>query len=236
MYVKSAQINEKHLWEDWGLYIEKCDIGSPEVNDIFVSVPWGKNIDLSEVNGPVTYKKRNIQIELGGIMEKKEWRTFLSGFMNEYHGKEIKIIFDDDSAFYYKGRFYVKTDIERTARIGKFDAEIIAEPYKYEIHDSQEPWKWDPFNFVSGVIRYIGEIEITEAGKQIVIPCGNMLTVPVFQVFKSQNLKVRCGERVYMLKDGRNRYPQIKVGSREEVSFDFEGTGVVKIYYRGGSL
>lgn len=236
MYVKDAVINGKSLLDDWGLRIEDCNIGPPEANDVFVEVPGGKTIDLSEANGPVSYKKRTISMELGGLKEKNAWRTFLSQFMNAYHGKKVEIIFDDDSLFYYSGRAYVKSDIERITRIGRIEMEIISEPYKYEVKDSQEPWKWDPFNFVSSVIRYIGMVEITQNKNYIVIPKGNMLTVPVFEVSESNRLNVIYGGQSYELRNGKNRYPQIKVGGNSDVKLNFSGTGKVKVRYRGGSL
>lgn len=236
MYVKDAVINEKSLCSDWGLSIEDCVVGPPEANDVFVDVPGGKTIDLSEANGPISYKKRTITMELGGIREKNAWRTFLSQFMNAYHGKKVEVILDDDALFFYSGRAYVRSDVERIARIGKIEMEIIAEPYKYEVQDSQEPWKWDPFNFVSGVIRYIGAVEITQSNKQIIIPKGDMLTVPVFEVTGSDRLRVLYGSKEYELRNGKNRYPQIKVGGNLDVRLNFNGTGTVRIRYRGGSL
>ncbi len=236
MYVKDAVINEKSLCNDWGLYIEDCDIGPPEVNDVFVDVPGGKTLDFSEAAGPVSYKKRTIRMELGGIKEKNSWRTFLSRFMNAYHGKGVEIIFDDDLAYYYAGRAYIKDDVERIARIGSFEMEIITEPYKYEIQDSQGPWKWESFNFFTGVIRYIGEVEITQDKNQIIIPKGDMLTVPVFEVSECDRLKVLYGSKEYELRNGRNRYPQIRIGGSVEVPLNFQGTGKVKVRYRGGSL
>lgn len=236
MYVKGAEINKKRLWEDWGLHIEDCDIGPPEVYEVFVDVPGGKTLDLSEANGHVSYKKRTIRMELGGLKEKNVWRTFFSRFMNAYHGKKVKIIFDDDAAFYYEGRAYIKDDAERTARIGRFEMEIIADPYKYEIQDSQEPWKWGPFNLSTGVIRYIGEVEITPDKNQIIIPKGDMLTVPVFEVSEADRLKVLYESKAYDLRNGKNRYPQIKVGGISEIQLDFQGSGLVKVNYRGGSL
>ncbi len=148
----------------------------------------------------------------------------------------MEITFDDDLAFYYIGRAYIKADVERTARIGKFEMEIIAEPYKYELQDSQEPWKWDLFNLCTGVIRYLGEVEISQVKTQIIIPKGDMLTVPVFEVSRADRLKVLYGSKAYELRNGRNRYPQIKVGGVSEVRLDFQGTGMVKVRYRGGSL
>ena len=98
-----------------------------------------KTLDFSEANGPISYKKREIHLELGAIKEKNAWRTFLSSFMNAYHGKKVEITFDDDLAFYYIGRAYIKADVERTARIGKFEMEIIAEPYNTNCRIHRSP-------------------------------------------------------------------------------------------------
>lgn len=234
--MNSAAINGKHLLRDWGLHIQNSDvIEPPEVNDTYIDVYGGMTIDVTEANGPVSYKRRIINLELGGLIEKKEWRKTLSHFLNTYHGKEVKIIFDDDKGFYYKGRAYVKGDAKKVARIGKFEMTIDAEPYKYEHETSQDPWKWDEFNFFTGIIRYIGEIKVAGEHK-VLIPLGDMLTVPVFYVTQSQNLRVVFEKKEYQLRDGKNRYPQIKIGGPQEMELEFKGSGTVKIDYRGGSL
>ncbi|CUO13652.1 hypothetical protein EAI89_06780 [Eubacterium sp. am_0171] len=233
----SATLNGRHLLRDWGLHIENNDIISPpEVNDTFISVHGGKDLDLTEMNGPVSYKNREINLELGGLKQKREWRSFFTRFLNTYHGKQVQIIFDDDAGFFYKGRAYIPDDAEKVARIGTFKMEIHTEPYKYEILGSQEPWIFDIFNFQTGVIRYIGEKVITSTDNSIRIPKGDMLTVPVFIVSQSAGLKVVYRGKEYALGTGRNRFPQIKIGGTDEILLVFKGTGIVIIEYRGGSL
>lgn len=233
----SAKINGKHLLHDWGLFIENSDVVEPpQVNDTVMEVYGGKNLDLTEMNGPVTYSNREISLELGGLKRKNEWRSFLSQFLNTYHGKQVEIIFDDDTGFFYKGRAYINEDAEKIARIGKFKMKIDAEPYKYEIQSSQEPWKFDTFNFQMGVIRYIGTKNITASDNRIRIPRGNMLSVPVFMVTQPVGLKVIFQGKEYNLVSGRNRYPQIRIGGGTEITLSFKGTGNVTIDYRGGSL
>lgn len=236
MEAKSVIINQKHMWKDWGLHLVKIEVGPPEVNDVYVSVPYGKDLDLSEVNGMVSYKKRVIRMELGALKNKNAWRTFLSQFMNAYHGKKVELILETDRAFYYTGRAYIKKDIERTARIGRFEMEIIADPYKYEQGSSQEPWKWDLLNFPYGSIRYIGELTISGAGKEIRIPKGDIASVPVFYAVQAENLRVVYKGKEYALRNGRNRYPQILVSGESEVVLSFKGAGRVTIDYRGRSL
>lgn len=233
----SATINGKHLLRDFGLHIENNDIISPpEVNDSFISVYRGKDLDLTEMNGPVTYRNRKINLELGGLLGKNKWRSFFSGLLNTYHGKLVQIIFDDDAGFFYKGRSYIPDDVEKVARIGTFKMEAIVEPYKYEVQSSQEPWKFNIFNFQTGVIRYTGEKNITNSDNNITIPRGNMLTVPILMVSQPAGLKVVYKGKEYSLEAGRNRYPQIKVGGEKETVLTFRGTGKVVIDYRGGSL
>ena len=88
-----------------------------------------------------------------------------------------------------------------------------------------------------GVIRYIGEVEITAEENKINIPKGNMRSVPKF--FVSQNspdFSVDYQGHRFRLKAGWNRFPQISVGGEEDVVLYFSGTGKVKVEYRGGSL
>lgn len=233
---RSAVINEKHLLNDWGLHLSQIKIDPASPNDCFIEIMGGAALDLTEVNGPVSYKRRNISLTLGALKNKSQWRAFFSQFLNEYHGKKVKIIFDDDKGFYYIGRAYIEEDIQRTARIGEFEVEINAEPYKYETKSSLDPWEWDPFSFISGIIRFLEEIRVSGVTQSVKVPSGDMLTVPIFHVSGAENLKVIFQGNSYSLKNGRNRYPQIKIGGKEEVNLQFSGTGKIEVEYRGGSL
>ena len=87
------------------------------------------------------------------------------------------------------------------------------------------------------MIRELVDIEITEDDQQVFIAAGNTGIPPVFWVQKitQEPLQVEFDGKIYQLKEGRNRFPQIRVG-REDVTLKFQGRGTLTIEYRGGSL
>lgn len=231
-------IGDKHTFRDWGLLLISISISSPEARVKVVEVPGGDGyIDLTEAFGPVRYKNRTIVFSFILVDRRPEkWHDISSRIKNYCHGKKMKVIIDSDPGYYWEGRLSVES-IKEDQVYSSIEITLDAFPYKYEQTDSQEPWKWDTFSFVSGVIRYIGEVCITESNNTILILKGNMRSVPRFHVSQcSSDFGVTYKGRNYPLKLGVNRFPQILVGGEEDVTLRFSGTGKVKVEYRGGSL
>ncbi len=229
-----------HTLEDWGLAVGNNNyIGEPEQETYYIDVP-GTNafLDMSEVltNGPV-YKSRAISIDLGGLRSRVEWDHVISDLRNKVHGRECRVIFDNDPDHYWKGRVYIE-GFDRMRELGTFKLCMPkAEPYKYDIQSSSEEWLWDPFSFEHGVIRTIGRQNV-DGEHCINIPKGTMLAVPVFMVsdIASPEFTVSDGQNVFTMINGRNRFPKLKVCGVNDVELVFRGRGSVVIDYRGGSL
>lgn len=103
--------------------------------------------------------------------------------------QKMKVTLDSDPGYYWEGRLSVES-VKEDQVYSSIEISLDAFPYKYEQTDSQEPWKWDSFSFVSGVIRYIGEVEITAEENRISIPKGNMRSVPKFLYRKTALISV----------------------------------------------
>lgn len=228
-----------HTLNDWGFAIGNNNyIGTPEIIQNYIEVP-GMNgmLDMTEaISGHNIYKKRVININFGGIKKRQDWDSVISDIRNKVHGQKIKITFDNDPDYYWTGRAEI-IDFDRTRELGTFTLSIPnADPYKYDINSSAEEWEWDSFNFETGVIRYIGTIEVN-GSIAINIPAGNMHTVPVFNVTKmTTQLTVMLDGKIYNLYKGRNRFPSLQVCGDEDKDLIFSGVGEVLIDYRGGSL
>lgn len=224
--------------KDWGLAIGNNDyIGEPEQETNFVNVPGASGLlDMTEVliDRPI-YKSRPLHIVLGGKNPRNKWDSIISKIRNQIDGQIVKITFSNDLYHYWRGRAKV-SNYDRTWSVGTFEINIpSAEPYKYEVDSSYEPWIWDSFSFEEGIIRYLGLVEINNS--EIVIPAGNMYTVPVFEIETvTTNLSVEVNGITYNLAKGKNRYPEILVGGNEDVTLKFAGIGTGYIKYRGGSL
>lgn len=232
---------EIHSWKDLKLVIGNNNIiGAPEVSKYFVSIPGMSGmLDLSEtLTGRPIYISRPINIKFGGIERIDLWDTVITKLRNKIHGRIVKLIFDNDPGHYWTGRAEL-TDFDRVRELGYFTISIPkADPYKYEVYGSMDDWLWDPFDFEEGVIRYIGTLVI-EDSINLLIPRGDMLTVPIFNakdIETQYGMTVEYNGKIYNLQNGRNRFPQILIGGPDEVLLILRGKGQVDIDYRGGSL
>ncbi len=229
-----------HSYDDWGLYITNTDyIGEPKQYTRYIEIP-GRNglLDLSEtISGRQIYTSREIKLNLAGIRDKTDWDGVISSFRNDINGKVCRLIFDNDASYYWRGRIEIK-DFNSALNLGKFTINVPnADPYKYSIFSSAEPWLWDPFNFETDMITYIGAI--TVVGSQIVtIPHGHMATSPELVVsdMTSPTFTVTANGMTYPLTVGTNRVPSILVGGDTDVDLEFTGDGKIQIVYRSGSL
>lgn len=212
---------------------ELHSVQPPELKSFFQEVPGGDgSIDLSETNsGRPTYKRREITMKFQCEMPMNQWSATVSNILREFHGKEGKVIFEDDPDYYYIGRMAV-SDYERVVRTGAFIITVNAEPYKYELVSSLEPWLWDPFNFRTGLIRSYGNLQV-EGTRELVIPGTERWIIPVMEVTGSLSLTFEGV--TYPLKAGRNKLYDVVVKDGDNLLI-FTGNGTVSVDYRGGIL
>lgn len=225
-----------HTERDWNLHPVRIYISMPEVKEQVIDIPGGDGaIDLSEINGRPMYGMRTVELEYHlRNVDNEKWNSIYSEIGAAITGKKVKMVLDDDPDHYYMAR--LKVDGEKTDYV---NAELTfsgtAEPFKYDLTATNEPWLWDTFNFETGVIREIEEVEITAENNKVTIIGAGIDTPPVFVVSQADNLKLTYGGRTYTLKVGRNRFPAVRVG-KEDVTLIFSGTGKFEVEYRGRYL
>lgn len=230
----SVKINDIHMLKEYGLYLEHMDcVQPPEPYVYSLSVP-GKNgkIDLSDtMAGYPTYKNRLITLTFAGKRKYTEWPTILSKLMTAYHNKRVKLIFDDDTAYYYMGRANI-TNQERALSIGEITIEVDADPYKYDLISSLDDWLWDEFDFETGIIREYKEL--TVQGKRDLVIIGSPKDV-VPTIICSTAMTVTWKGKTYNMKAGKNKLYAITIPDGEH-TLTFSGNGIVSVDYRGGIL
>lgn len=231
----AATLNGKHTYTDYGLYVTNTNpVEPPEVKAEYIEVP-GRNgqIDLTEaLTGYTVYNNRQIVLELGGRKRSQDWPGFMSNFLNDLHGKKVKVVFDNDPSYYYQGRATVESDYEKGNEIARFTLTINAEPYKYSNQSATEPWLWDPFSFVDGVIRYYNQIQV-DGTAQIRVLGSEMPVIPIFTA--SAAMQVQFNGQTYDLAAGNNKIYDI-VLMDQAYTLTFTGTGTVSINYKVGRL
>lgn len=230
-------IGDKHTYRDFGLIMTSFYIPLPETRKSLIEVPYASgNLDFTEATGEPTYQDRD-GLKFDFVVHDKSWdqleaiKTRLSMYL---HGRKLRLIPDNDTGYYYMARLQVDSE-KKYKSYGILTLTGSAEPFKYDLLSSDEPWKWDPFNFYTGVIRSYGEIQVTSE-TDFTVAAGGMNTVPEFIVTSSTNLSVTYGGNTYeMPNTGTYRFPAIKIGS-DPVTLTFNGIGVVTIRYRGRYL
>lgn len=226
-----------HTWRDWGLNLVSIYIPMPEPKTQIRDIPGGDgNIDLTEVNGRPAYKDRSGLELVFDLMDEdyKVWFLKYSEFAKEIHGKKVKMVLDDEPEHYYMVR--LNLDGQKTNPVyGEITLSGTAEPFKYDHVASNEPWKWGPFNFCTGIIRNLSDRVISGTNRTITILGAGIDNPPVFIVTEADNLKLTHEGRTYVLKVGRNRFPAVRVGE-EDVTLTFSGTGKMSVEYRGRYL
>lgn len=191
------------------------------------------------------------------------WSRRFSDVANTVNGKLLRCILDDDPGFYYVG-----TVLVRSWEIGDMTSTVTVDysfyPYKYELSDGLQPWLWDPFSFVDGVIRKYGGITVSGT-EQLVIHGREMPAIPDFYpVTNGTGLTVTVSGSTWQLwaTIGSTKYDGIHPGltgytTQTGVVYDpetgrftvadliladgdhtltFAGTGTVSVAYRGGRL
>lgn len=225
-----------HTERDWNLHPVRIYISMPEAKEQVIDIPGGDGtIDLSEINGRPMYGMRTVELEYHlRNVDNEKWSLIYSEIGAVVTGKKVKMVLDDDPDHYYMAR--LKVDGEKTDYV---NAELTftgtAEPFKYDLTATNEPWLWDTFNFETGVIREIEEVEITAENNKVTIIGAGIDTPPVFVVSQADDLKLTYGGRTYTLQVGRNRFPAVRVG-KEDVTLTFSGTGKFEVEYRGRYL
>lgn len=205
----------------------------PEPKTLYQDVPGADgSLDLSTVvSGRIVYKRRKITMNFGCGYDTARWPGVFSEILRAFHGKVGRIIFDDDPAYYYLGRMAVSNYV-RVQTFGTFTIIVDADPYKYELTASNEDWKWDEYNFETGIIRELTDLDVKES-LTISIPGAEKWAIPEFAV--TNDMTVDFEGKTHTLKAGTNKIYGLIFKDSENV-LTFHGTGMVTVIYQGGVL
>ena len=226
-------IDKYHSYKDWGLILTDYTISAPKAKTTYVSVP-GRNgtLDYSEaVSDEIKYEDRNIKIVFHVPQKQADWRYIISKIQNEIQGRKVKIIFDDDIAFYYYGRIEVDT-FSNSGRIATINITAVTDPFKYNITTSAEDWLWDPFDFEQSIINETSGLDVT-GSLEVSLECQGAVKNPI--IISSSSMTVTYKEKKYGIKTGSQVMYEIVLENGTNVLV-FEGNGTVSINYTGGSL
>lgn len=223
----------KHSFKDYGLILNEKVIGSPSVKTYEIEVPYrdGKIDVTGKTNGQICYDNRSLRFEFTCLEPPRQWPKMYSELLNTFHGQKMRVICDDDIAFYYVARLNVN-QWESDKNIGKIVIEGDAEPYKYDVSSSDVDWEWDTFDFEDGIINEMGEL-VVSGEVSVTLICRKKKMFPTFTV--SAPMTVTYQSETYSLIKGEQKIYALFLEEGENV-LTFKGNGTVSINYIGGML
>ena len=151
-----ALIGDKDTFVDWHLVPTGGYLffAPPAVSMSFLNNPGGDGLlDFTDaLTGYPIIGGREGQWDFTVLNGYRQWRDTYSMILNYLHGRRFRVVLKDDPEYYYMARFTVDQWQSEEAR-STIALKYTADPYKLSIKTSiDEQWKWDPFNFETGVI------------------------------------------------------------------------------------
>ena len=218
-------------------------IPDPNAKKHEVQVPGRDGtLDLTEALGGVYFENRTIELVLNGnAITTEHFQRNCSVLRNKLDGKVCKVTFSDDLGYYWLGRMSV--DAERLGRHHmSVTLHVDAYPYKLMIDGSYDPWRWDPFSFVDGVVTHPEDVVVSNQTKTVTLPTdpARQKVTLWLNTGSSGSVRVRTNREptstYHLLRLGRNRFPEVRMAADAETVLYITGTGSLGVDYRRGSL
>lgn len=235
--VTGASFDGAHSYNDWGLKLKNISIGVPGAKTVYVDViGMNGSLDLTEAqNGGVVYEMRTLKFTFDARnCNYLRWTALLSRIARAIQGKEKRIILDIDPGYYYTGRCHIDTK-KTNEELAEIAIECTCDPYKLSVASSDEPWKWDTFSFIDGVIRSTSDIDINSPSSWREITLDGWPHNETLKIVSNATMKVKYRNGTYEIYAGENIMYDIELYEGENKLY-FQGKGKVTIVHRGGML
>lgn len=226
---------------DLGLFLCNVQIADPEARRYKVDVPGRDGtLDLTESLGGVYFDNREIQLEFACVnYTTARFHLISSQLRNLLDGRLVRMTLSDDIGYFWRGRCQIGTEREGLEAT-HIELTMDAEPHKYSVFGSYEPWKWSPFSFVDGVITQPEDIVLTNSTAEVTLPMDPARLKPTLWLNSggsgTVSAKLSTDPTWHLLRAGKNVIPEIRQSDVAAVTLQLRGTGRVGVDYRVGSL
>lgn len=221
-----------HTYTDHDLILKNAYISPPVPKVTFIDIPGRDgSIDLSEALGSVRFQDRYLYIVVTDVDYKLSVGEEFALLQREIDGKRVKVILDKMPSYYYLGRVTSFSDVEEDGLTGTTTITIQVKPYRYSIYSADDPWLWDPFNFLTDMAIDAGSFPVN--GRTIrIINVGMNDVTPTITV--SSDMTLEFEGKTYELHTGTINNFDIRLKGNKENVLVFTGNGTVTIDYMGG--
>ena len=226
--INGTRIN---TWDRWKLVPNKPPVvNPPSIETKYIDVPYGSRLDLTEVLvKQIPYKNRTGSWEFTLTDRRANWVNVYTDILENTHGRDLRVVLDDDPTYYYTGRLKVdKRDFGDL--YSQLTISYDFEPYKYLVNSSgSHDWLWN--DLFSNIIYY-GIFDVSgTAARNLINPSGSSIT-PKFTC--SSAMTVTKGGSTYSLPAGTTTSPGFSLSPGDN-QMTFTGTGRVEVDYSLGN-
>ena len=217
---RSVNFDNYNSWTDFFLIRSSKTISAPEPKYIKVEVEGADGeLDLTEYFGDIKYKNRKLSFTFVAKVRETEFLNLFSSIQNALHGRNMKIVLEEDPDFYYFGRVTVN-EWKSNKNIGEITIECDVEPYKYRTY------------------KCVYTLDLTKNTRYI-FPNLRKKVVPTFTVSAPtqiifENSTYSIGEEG-MTDEQTYIIPELVFAAGDNI-VNFVGTGTVKVEYQEGGL
>lgn len=154
-------------------------------------------LDLTDFFGEPKYENVTHTFEFSTLVPQNEYLSLFSAIKNAIHGRKVRIVLDDDTAFFYVGRCFVSSFTNEKG-VGIVSVECDCEPYKYKLNKTVVTAAIDgtkTITLTNGRKRAVPEVTITtETSLNIVYQAVNVwdlgagsYTLPELELTEGEN-------------------------------------------------
>ena len=213
--MKGITFGDYHTWDDFGLVISSREVLAPKPKTHYVDIEGANgSLDFTEAFGDIKYERRTLKYKVTSTAPRSEFWTKFTEVLNALHGRELKIIDDEDPDYYYLGRVIIdKWSIDKV--IGSFTISVDAEPFKYHLYETVRT------DTITGT-------------KTMVYRNDRMSVVPVFRVSSPMDL-VFGSYKISISSGADYKAPEI-VFREGNNSLVVTGEGNLTVRYQEGAL
>lgn len=212
--MKGIMFGDYHSYNDLHLILTKKEVGSPAVKETKIEIEGADSyLDLTDFFGEPKYQNVNHKFDFSTI--EKNSLSLFSTIKNALHGKKVRIILDDDPAFYYVGRLSVSSFTSEKG-IGSLTIEADCEPYKYKAAKT----------VITQAVNGTSAITLTNMRKR---------AVPEVSIGTEGSLNIVYQGNIWDLGAGSYALPELELQAGEN-SISVTGTGTITFTWQEAGL
>ena len=213
--MKGITFNNIHSYTEWGLLLTSQEVGSPSIKLEEVDKQGADGrLDFTDYFSGVKYDNRTLKFEFStNSLTPAEFLELVSDIQDKLHGQLMKVVLDDDTGYFYRGRVKVG-DFSWTKWLGKVVVEVEAEPYKLK----------KQLTTVVKAVTGTASITLTNSRKPV---------VP--QITTTASMTVAFNGSVWAVGAGTSKIPELQLEEGDNV-LTVTGTGNITFEYQEGRL